>query len=39
MNALGIMTGSDGIFRPQDGITRAEVAIVVTRLLEILESK
>ena len=39
MNVLGIMTGSDGKFRPQDGITRAEVAIVVTRLLEILESK
>ena len=36
MYDLGIMTGSDGKFRPQDGITRAEVAIVVTRLLEIL---
>ena len=39
MYALGIMTGSDSEFRPQDGITRAEVAVVVTRLLEILENK
>lgn len=30
----GLMQGSEGKFRPKDGATRAETAIVVTRLIE-----
>lgn len=31
----GIISGGDGLFRPDDGITRAEMCVVVTRLTEL----
>ena len=33
VSAAGLFKGSDGLFRPRDGATRAETAAVVNRLL------
>ncbi len=34
---LGVMTGSDGFFRPDDTVTRAEAAAVIQRCMAVLE--
>ncbi len=37
VNDMGLMLGyEDGTFRPNDKLTRAEAAIILTRLMEVL---
>lgn len=36
VNNTGIMRGSDGYFRPADSLTRAEMAVVVRRCVELM---
>ncbi len=39
MNELGIMKGQDGAFRPKATVTREEMAIIISRALEIAAKK
>lgn len=36
-NEMGLMTGSDGMFRPGDNVTRAELAVVLQRYHQMME--
>lgn len=39
VSALGIMTGNDGLFTPNKEVTKAQAAVVMTRLLDQLKEK
>lgn len=39
VGALGIMTGNDGLFQPQQKVSKAQAAVVMTRVLDQMKEK